>query len=307
MSNDNEINIKELNVKETSDAGITERKTAGKKKLRKQLLQFLVFGCLMFALGIYAGRISSGEEEKNGDELLMAETEMSVISSEPAKVASAPVEEIIAETKPEEPVQEEIPEEENLPADWNLILVNAAHSLPKDFKVEVRDVGSGHKLDARIVEDYKNMIKDAKKDGAIIYLTSSYRTLEKQISLHRKKVDEYLRSGYSYEEALAKASTIVAIPGTSEHQLGLAVDLISAEYKKLDEKQEQTKGFRWLKENCWKYGFILRYPNGKTDITGIIYEPWHFRYVGKEAALEMYMSGQTLEEYVGAKPIKESE
>ncbi len=114
-----------------------------------------------------------------------------------------------------------------------------------------------------------------------------------------------MAQGYSYEEAEELAGQVVAVPGTSEHQLGLALDLVSSEYRKLDEEQENTKGFKWLKEYSWEYGFILRYPNGETDITGIIYEPWHFRYVGLEAAKEITEAGLTLEEYLGAEPVSE--
>lgn len=109
--------------------------------------------------------------------------------------------------------------------------------------------------------------------------------------------------GYSYVAAKERAAEVVAVPGTSEHQAGLALDFVSSEYRRLDEKQENTKGFQWLKEHCYDYGFILRYPNGKTESTGIIYEPWHFRYVGLKAAKEIKASGQTLEEYLGAIPI----
>ena len=90
----------------------------------------------------------------------------------------------------------------------------------------------------------------------------------------------------------------VALPGTSEHGLGLALDLISNQYSELDEKQAETKEAKWLEENCYKYGFILRYPPEKTAETGIIYEPWHYRYVGQEAAKEIMESGVTLEEYL---------
>ena len=136
-------------------------------------------------------------------------------------------------------------------------------------------------------------------------MTSSYRDLDKQTDLYNKKVESYVMQGYSYESARKQAGQVVAVPGTSEHHLGLALDIVSSEYRKLDEKQEETKGFKWLTEHSWEYGFILRYPNGETDITGIIYEPWHFRYVGLEAAKEITEAGITLEEYVGAKPVSE--
>ncbi len=207
----------------------------------------------------------------------------------------------------EEILEETKEEEEHLPEDWNLILVNKTHPIPEDYEVELKSIGNGHQIDARAYDDFKAMIQASKQDGVTIYVTSSYRDMDKQITLYEKKTDSYLQQGYSLEDALSKAGQVVAVPGTSEHHLGLAIDVVSSEYRKLDEKQENTKGFQWMKAHSWEYGFILRYPNGSTDITGIIYEPWHFRYVGLEAAKEIYERGITLEEYLGAKPVSEGE
>ena len=207
----------------------------------------------------------------------------------------------------EEILEETKEEEEYLPEDWNLILVNKTHPIPEDYEVELKSIGSGHQIDARAYDDFKAMIQASKQDGVTIYVTSSYRDMDKQITLYEKKTDSYLQQGYSLEDALSKAGQVVAVPGTSEHHLGLAIDVVSSEYRKLDEKQENTKGFQWMKAHSWEYGFILRYPNGSTDITGIIYEPWHFRYVGLEAAKEIYERGITLEEYLDAKPVSEGE
>ena len=107
-----------------------------------------------------------------------------------------------------------------------------------------------------------------------------------------------MREGLSREEATAQAGTVVAVPGTSEHQTGLAVDLVDKSYQHLDDAQASTDVQQWLMENSWKYGFILRYPAEKSDVTGIIYEPWHYRYVGKPAAREMRELGLCLEEYI---------
>ena len=207
----------------------------------------------------------------------------------------------------EEILEETKEEEEYLPEDWNLILVNKTHPIPEDYEVELKSIGNGHQIDARAYDDFKAMIQASKQDGVTIYVTSSYRDMDKQITLYEKKTDSYLQQGYSLEDALSKAGQVVAVPGTSEHHLGLAIDVVSSEYRKLDEKQENTKGFQWMKAHSWEYGFILRYPNGSTDITGIIYEPWHFRYVGLEAAKEIYERGITLEEYLDAKPVSEGE
>ena len=106
--------------------------------------------------------------------------------------------------------------------------------------------------------------------------------------------------GYSQAEAEELAAKVVAVPGTSEHQLGLAVDIVSTDYYVLDESQATTKTQQWLMEHCWEYGFILRYPDDKSEITGIIYEPWHYRYVGTAVSLPLRDSGLCLEEYLGA-------
>lgn len=287
-----------------------EPKKKQRRRQRKMVLQFLSVGMLMFFAGLYVGTVyaqTAGEQElkaagiqKNTPQVTEGSSSQ-VGSAGPARIAAA-FDENIQEDETEDMEAEE-EQEENLPDDWNLLLVNADHALPEDFSVELGSIGGGHKLDIRIVEDFKEMIRAAKKERVTIYVSSSYRSLEKQVELHQNKIEEYVMAGYPYQEAQEKAATVVAIPGTSEHQLGLAVDLVSSEYRNLDEKQENTKGFQWLKEHCSEYGFILRYPNGRTNVTGIIYEPWHFRYVGKEAAKEITERGITLEEYLGAKPV----
>ena len=153
-------------------------------------------------------------------------------------------------------------------------------------------------MDSRIAESLMDMIHDAAKAGHTIYIISAYRDLDRQTYLYKAEVKEWLALGYSQKGAEEKAATVVALPGTSEHHLGLAVDLVDSTHVQLDEGAELTKGYKWLVKNCHKYGFILRYPNGATDITGIIYEPWHFRYVGEEAAKEIMEAGITLEEYL---------
>ena len=112
------------------------------------------------------------------------------------------------------------------------------------------------------------------------------------------QVEKWKKQGYSEDEAKIEAGRLVAVPGTSEHQLGLALDIVDISYQILDEKQEDTPAQQWLLENSWKYGFILRYPKDKTDITKISYEPWHYRYVGEKAAKEIFDRKICLEEYL---------
>lgn len=119
-----------------------------------------------------------------------------------------------------------------------------------------------------------------------------------QQTLYDNKVSEWMEQGYSREEAREKAGHQVAVPGTSEHQLGLAVDIVDVNYQLLDTNQENTAVQKWLLKNSWRYGFILRYPTDQTDVTGIVYEPWHYRYVGKEYAQDIYKKGLCLEQYL---------
>ena len=185
---------------------------------------------------------------------------------------------------------------EELP--WNLVLVNKWNEMEEGYVPELAEYAEGHMVDARIEDALRDMIKGAKKAGYAIYLLSAYRDVEKQTELYEAEVAKWKAAGYTQKNAEKQAGTIVAVPGTSEHHLGLAVDLVSSEHVKLDEDAEKTKGYKWLVAHCHEYGFILRYPNGATDITGIIYEPWHFRYVGVEAATEIMEAGITLEEYL---------
>ena len=275
------------------------------RREKKRLLGFFAVGCAMFLIGAFAG----GFYVKNMDHFVQAASQEPVESAAWEGNLQAKVEEMQAEIlresqeKAQREKEQAEEQEENLPTDWNLRLVNRTHPLPENYEVELGSIGGGHQLDVRIVDEYKKMILAARAEGVYIYVSSSYRSMLKQVELHHDKILDGIKEGFSYDEAKTLAATVVAVPGTSEHQLGLAVDLVSSEYRRLDEKQENTKGFQWLKEHCWEYGFILRYPNGRTDITGIIYEPWHFRYVGEMAAKEIMEKGITLEEYLGALPV----
>ena len=189
---------------------------------------------------------------------------------------------------------------EEIPLPWNLLLVNPWNFIPEDFSVELAELEDGHQVDERLAADLTAMMADMRAEGLSPLICSSYRTDEKQQSLFRKKVESYLEQGYSLVEADEAAGKWIAVPGTSEHQTGLAVDIIDSGYPYLDEAQENTQVQKWLMANSWKYGFILRYPSDKSHITGIWYEPWHYRYVGKEAAKEIFDRGICLEEYLEA-------
>lgn len=184
-------------------------------------------------------------------------------------------------------------------SDWRLVVVNRWHPISETYKISLTQLRNNQPVDERCYPDLQAMMDDCRRAGLSPLICSSYRTWEKQTLLYQNKVAQLIREGYPEAEAKKEASTSNAIPGTSEHQLGLAVDIVDNSNQRLDETQEDTAVQKWLLENSWKYGFILRYPAGKSEITGIIYEPWHYRYVGKEAAKEIYEQRICLEEYLG--------
>ncbi|MEG0614864.1 MAG: M15 family metallopeptidase [Oscillospiraceae bacterium] len=184
--------------------------------------------------------------------------------------------------------------------DWAFFLVNQSHLLDENYSIDTTTVYESYmkfKMDSRMADYMLKMLADAKKDGINLTICSAYRSLEKQKSLFNNDVEKYKNQGYSKEEAYAMTAKNVAIPGQSEHQTGLAADILSDEFSSLSEKFDTSKAFKWLDENAYKYGFILRYPKDKTEITGISYEPWHYRFVGLYHAKEIKNSGKCLEEY----------
>lgn len=179
-----------------------------------------------------------------------------------------------------------------------LILVNPWNEVPENYKPKLKAINDEQAVDVRCADSLERMLRDCRAAGYLPEVCSSYRTYEMQELLYNNKIGNLRWEGYSVEEAPIVAARSVAVPGTSEHQLGLAVDIIDQSYPYLNEAQANTFAQRWLMANCHKYGFILRYPQGTTDITGIIYEPWHYRYVGENAAAEIKELGVTLEEYL---------
>ena len=177
-----------------------------------------------------------------------------------------------------------------------LILVNKENPLTEDVECELVKF-DGFEIDIRIYEDVLQMFKDAKEEGCNLFLASGYRDYNTQRFLYEKKISYFKKLGYDSKEAEEIASMKVTPPLTSEHETGLAVDILSYAYNNMDAGFGQSEAGIWLSENCYKYGFILRYPEGKEDITEIQYEPWHFRYVGKEAAEFIYVNKLTFEEF----------
>ena len=261
------------------------QRAAAKRKRRRQIMRNrIIFACICLALlflvvmllrgvGTLIGNLTGGE---------------SASQSEPQ---SAPT----AEPTPSLP-------EIDL-TDWRLTLVNNNVPVPEGYEaaltVKLAESSTGKELAAEAADAYIAMKAAAAAEGVDLLLCSGYRSVSYQEGLFANEKQEWLDKGLTEQEAYDKAKTIVAVPGYSEHNLGLAADIVTPSYQNLDEGFENTDAFRWLSAHCTEYGFILRYPDGKQDITGIIYEPWHYRYVGAENAAIIAGSGLCLEEFLG--------
>lgn len=181
--------------------------------------------------------------------------------------------------------------------DWKLVLINKQHSVPEDYTFELGNITSTMRCDERIIDDLRAMLQAAKEDDINLEIKSPYRDEARQEWLFNRKIKLYMNQGMTFVEAHQLASQAVTVPGASEHQIGLALDIVSDEYIYLEEEFGETEAGIWLAENSYRFGFIVRYPKGKEYITGIGYEPWHFRYVGVEAATVITKNGITLEEF----------
>lgn len=181
--------------------------------------------------------------------------------------------------------------------DWKLILINKQHPIPENYEFTLGNIMRGMKCDERVIPELYQMIEAAYADGVNLVISSPYRDSGRQNMLFDKKINKYEAQGMSYMEAYKLAAIAVTIPDCSEHQVGLAFDITCDRYSSLNEGFANTDAGIWLKENCAEYGFIVRYPKGKEDITGIEFEPWHFRYVGKKAAQIICEENISLEEF----------
>ena len=186
------------------------------------------------------------------------------------------------------------------PNDDLLILVNHNYPIPDNYKPNlVQTEWLGQKIDKRAAKPLKQLVAACRKAGYKPLPCSGYRSKSEQSQILNDKIRENQNLGYSKADAAKEARKWITEPGKSEHHTGLAMDIIDLDYQILDEKQAKTGTQKWLMANCWKYGFILRYPADKKDITHIDSESWHYRYVGKEHAKKMHDLGLCLEEYVG--------
>lgn len=278
-------------------ARIRARQRRNKRRIqqRNRRIALAVVGalCMIAAIGAGVGKIKQNKEAEQKAKQAYAEQE--ALQKEKEKEKDTAVDQEVKTAKDNEKSQ------------WYLKLVNGKNPLDKENLPEITTVpiqGGVYMVDERIIDDLEEMLSDAYSEGRTPVVCSAYRDWDTQTMLFQNKIARVKQEkGLTGEAAETEAATVVARPGTSEHQLGLAVDITASTYTKLDEGQMKTEDQQWLMENCWKYGFILRYPVGSTEITGVIFEPWHYRYVGKEAAKEITEQGITLEEYLGAEAV----
>ena len=243
------------------------------------------------AAGIFLSDRSQQQEPPSAD-IQQEEKEEAPVESSSQKEEEQ--EQSSQETKQQQLAEEFAKEKE----EYYLLLANAENPLPQDWSIQTEEVQNGYEMDKRAAPAMREMIQAAKEDGVELMLCSAYRSVEKQQQLFDRSQQAYMAQGMSEEEAYAKTATETAIPGTSEHQTGLAADIVTPTYQMLYAGFADTPAGQWLSEHAAEYGFVLRYPQDKQEVTGIIYESWHYRFVGKTHAKLMKESGLCLEEYL---------
>ena len=246
--------------------------------------------------------ISPAEPSESSSSEESSLSSMSSVSEETSSSESVPETSSIPETSSLPETSSSETEEPSSKDYGTLILVNPWNYIPEDYTLELETVQGKYKMDIKAAESARNLVAAAKEAGFNMQLCSAYRTVEKSAELYQRKVNQYIGYGYSEADAKVEAAKWVAPPGTSEHHTGLAMDLVSSDYwnyySDLEHDYEKFDSFKWMYEHCAEFGFILRYPKDKQDITGITYEPWHYRYVGIEAAKYIMENGLCLEEYL---------
>lgn len=249
-----------------------------KKRTARTALGAVLLICLLACLGVVTAK-NAAAQKKAAQTQTAEVTEPSAAPTETPAPTSAP-----APTPTPGPYSDK-PDIDI--TSWEYLLANSDNPIgnyaPKLGTIE------GQQLDARVIDAMKSFAAAARAQGLSVYLSSGYRSYDEQNYLYKRKVAQY---------GEAEAAKIVAPPGTSEHQTGLACDITDKYYQSKDSSLENTALYQWMSQHCQEYGFIVRYPKDKEDVTGIIYEPWHFRYVGVEAATYIMSKGLCLEEFV---------
>jgi D-alanyl-D-alanine carboxypeptidase len=273
-----------------------KNKTVINPKFRKYIL--IVFLVLLAAALIFLLIKLTGREDEIAEGTDVTTAKTSVITNS----SGEPITETTAEEELSGVTIVSI-EEENIDNEWAMFLVNNQNPLPSNYDdiITTEWIAENYKsyyMDSRAAPYALDMIDAAKKDGIELYVVSAYRTIAYQEENLAGSVQDRVNAGMSYEEAYVDALQSVALPGCSEHNAGLAADLMSVNNTNMNDSSfENTPEFAWLSEHAAEYGFILRYPDGKQDITGIIYEPWHYRFVGVYYADKIKDSGLTMEEF----------
>ena len=259
----------------------------------KTIVTIALIGLL--GVGTAAGIFLSDRSQQQGQQTFESQQP----SKEEAPVESSSQKEEEQKQSAQQTKQQQLAEEfAKEKEEYYLLLANAENPLPQDWSIQTEEVQNGYEMDKRAAPAMRDMIQAAQEDGVELMLCSAYRSIEKQQQLFDRSQQTYMAQGMSEEEAYAKTATETAIPGTSEHQTGLAADIVTPTYQMLNAGFADTPAGKWLADNAVEYGFVLRYPQDKQEVTGIIYESWHYRFVGKTHAKLMKESGLCLEEYL---------
>lgn len=244
---------------------------------------------------------SKQEEEDQSEEKPEEQTETKQPAKEVEESEETEESKEVEELSETDRLLQQLPKEVDV-QDWNLILVNPWKALPDDYEAELVEVDNQQRIDARIVDAWDDWKQAALEAGHHLFFASGYRTVERQRTNFNNTLQDYLNDGLSEEEALEKTKEYLTEPGHSEHHTGLALDIVDEEWivagNGLEPEYDTQASQQWLVDTMDDYGFILRYPKGKEDVTGIQYESWHFRYVGVENAQFMVEHDLVLEEYV---------
>lgn len=268
-----------------------QRTTGKKKRLKRRMIRRMMWRCAICLMGILilglAWRVTSFAirhlipEKENVQETMESNTVQ-------AEIGRA------TEQNAVDAVSEKLQTE-------HILLVNKDHPLDESYKPNLSHMNNyGVDVDSSIYKPLNDMLEAGEKEGLTFWIASAYRSTKRQRELLDEDIEALVNRGYSYSEAYEEVVRETMPVGCSEHATGLAVDIVAKDYQILDEKQGRTEEIKWLQKNCSQYGFILRYPEGKEDITKVDYESWHFRYVGVDAAEAIMSQGITLEEYLEA-------
>ena len=298
-------------------AAAAEKAAAQRRRKRRRTAAGILTAVVLIAvLGLWQHHraplspsdLSDAEAEQALKELEENTAASSVSSPESADAAeagsaadTAAAESVLSEAAPEatpEPTPAPDTSHYDPADDWCLILVNAEHPLPEGYDPEVVLIENDQSADVRCSDALLKMLTDCRLEGLNPLVISGFREHELQELYFQNMTDMYLGAGEDLETAQKHAGESVAVPGTSEHELGLAVDIGTTTNPDVDESQLNEPAQQWLMEHCWEYGFVVRYPEDKSEITGIIFEPWHYRYVGLTASHVMRSENLCLEEYL---------